>query len=258
MHKFIHSEEEIRKFVNIMSPLKSDESYFVSMSARNKYLTEEERRHYDLGRTEMFARELIKQSKRANVEIEDSYLRVLKSMQVSEGGYTSRSGITLPNKCLVVYANINPSSGIKALKMFYQEMNDALFDLRTNSEAPYTFNNLDTRLMNCYQKSKGTRTLIDIDFDIPFQGFDILEKFIKVINEKDIAHYVVKTKSGYHVLLKKEDIKFNYNILIKEAHEEAQKRFGAEHVEVMVNKNEMIPIPGTIQAGYEVHFLKGL
>jgi len=238
-----------------MSPLKPDEAYFLSLSARNKYLTDEERKTYELGRTEMFARELVKQNK-YGTPIEDIYLRVLKSMQVSEGGYTSRTGVTLPDKCLVVYANINPSSGIKALKMFYERTTEALFDMRTNSEAPSNFNNLDTQLMNCYQKCKGTRTLIDIDFDIPEEGSDILHTFLDEMYEKDVKYHVVKTKSGYHVLLERETLKFNYNLNIIKAHEEAQKRFGKEHIEVEVNKNEMIPIPGTMQAGHKVSFLE--
>jgi hypothetical protein len=79
-HNFIYDEEQIRKFVSTLSPLKKDEVYFVSMSARNKYLTDEERRTYDLGRTEMFARELIKPSNRVEGGIVETYLRVLKSM----------------------------------------------------------------------------------------------------------------------------------------------------------------------------------
>jgi len=33
-HKFIHDEDQIRKFVSLLSPLKGDEAYFVSMSAK--------------------------------------------------------------------------------------------------------------------------------------------------------------------------------------------------------------------------------
>lgn len=268
-HKFIHNENQIRKFVSILSSLKGDEAYFVSLSARNKYLTEEERRTYDLGRTEMFARKLVKRDKKKIVSMEDNFLRVLKSMQVSHGGYTSRSGITLPDKCIVVYANINPVSGIKALKEFQTKITDYLFDMRTNPEAPDNFSNLDTQLMNCYQRSRGARTLIDIDFDIPEEGKHILIEFIeelKALHEKanekleklkrrDLKYHVVKTKSGYHFLLDRSSISYNYNIPIESANKKAQDKYGKEHVEVMQNKNEMIPVPGCRQAGFDVHFV---
>jgi hypothetical protein len=254
-HKFIHDEDQIRKFVSLLSPLKGDEAYFLSLSARNKYLTEEERRVYDLGRTEMFARKLVKRDKKKIVPMEDNYLRVLKSMQVSHGGYTSRSGVTLPDKCLVVYANINPVSGLKALKEFQTKIMDSLFDMRTNSEAPDNFSNLDTQLMNCYQRSRGTRTLIDIDFDIPEDGIDILKTFTSIMRENEVKYHVIKTKSGFHVLLEKANIKFNYVDIVKNCHIEAVKRFGLDHVEVMQNNNSMVPVPGCRQADFPVHFL---
>lgn len=266
-HKFIYDEKQIRKFVNIMSPLKDDEVYFLSLSARNKYLTDEERKKYELGRTEMFARKIVKPSPRVNGDIADIYIRVLKSMQVSRGGYTSRTGVELPDKCLVVYANINPSSGMKALKYFQLEMTEALFDIHTNPEVFSKFAHLDSKLMNQFQKQKGTRTLIDIDFDIPEEGKDILVTFFKDLHKMhniaqqkvqdkiELLYYIIKTKSGYHVLLKKDRLKFNYNLAILKANNEAQFRYGKEHIEVTVNKNAMIPCPGTIAAGHKVRFI---
>ena len=50
---------EAKEFASMLAPLNMDEVYFISLSARNKYLTQEERDEYSLGRTEMFAREII-------------------------------------------------------------------------------------------------------------------------------------------------------------------------------------------------------
>ena len=55
----LYSKEELQKFINYLPQLEKDELWFCSMSARNKYLTEDERVKYDLGRSEMFAREFI-------------------------------------------------------------------------------------------------------------------------------------------------------------------------------------------------------
>ena len=268
-HKFIYDEDQIRKFVGLMSPLKDDEVYFVSMSARNKYLTEEERRHYELGRTEMFARELVKPSKRFPGTIADTYIRVLKSMQVSRGGYTSRTGVELPDKCLVVYANINPTSGYLALKAFMEEAFKALFDLRTNPEAPSFFAHLDSKLMKELQKRTGTKTLIDIDFDIPDEGKGILISFIAELTNmhdaamekleedkrKELKYHIVKTRSGFHFLLDRSSLAYNYTVPVENANKKAIEKFGEDHVEVIVNKDAMIPVPGTIQAGHKVHFI---
>jgi len=254
-HDLIWSEDEVRKFVRILSPLKQEEAYFLSVSARNKQLTEEERRYYSLGRTEMFFRRLVKNTK-TDIPLEDTYLRVLKSMCVKRGGYTSRGGIPLPDKCLMVYANLNPSSGLKALKMFENQIMDALFDFRTDPEKESAFGHLDTLLMNCYQKCRGTKTIIDIDFDIPEEGFSIVENFLYSLQEHNVIYYVIKTKGGYHVLLKNDSIGFNFHEGVQKANAVAQKQFGTDHVEVMINGNGMCVVPGTYQAGHKVKFLE--
>ena len=247
-YKIVHSVDEIKKFYDLIGELKDEEAYFLSMSARNKYLTEEEREQYELGRTEMFARKLVKQN---SFEI---FMRVVRTFEVAYGGYLSRGGKELPPKCLVLYANVNPVSGRKALQEFYNKTTQLLFDLSTSPQASAKLSGLDTELMNCYQRAKGTKSLIDIDFDVPEEGFDLVERFVATMRERGVTLEVVKTASGYHVLLRRETLKFNYPAVVSELHEEAVERFG--HAEVMINKNEMCPLPGTFQAGHKVRFLE--
>ena len=57
MHKFIHNEEELRWYHrNVLPRLGLYETYFLSLSARNKQLSKEEREYLQLGRTEMLER----------------------------------------------------------------------------------------------------------------------------------------------------------------------------------------------------------
>ncbi len=241
-YKFIYNEDELKRFFSILSPLKPDEAYFVSLSARNKYLTDEERKTIDLGRTEMFARKLIKDYSY------EAFIRTLRTYEVNDGGFTSRSNIPLPEKCIVLYANINPVSGTKALKEFYEKTTQLLFDLATDKEASKRLASLDTELMNCYQRAKGTRTLLDIDFDIP--EIDLVKDVCSDLKSHNVIYHIIKTKSGFHVLVQRDTLKYNYTEVVKKANEEAIKKYG--HAEVVVNSNEMIPIPGTIQAGHQV------
>lgn len=247
-YELIHNEREIRKFYDILGELLPEEAYFLSMSARNKYLTEDERKMYELGRTEMFARKLVK---RNSFEI---FMRTVRSFEVAYGGYLSRGNVPLPQKCLVVYANVNPVSGRKALQEFYSKTTQLLFDLSTSKEAESKLSSLDTELLNCYQRAKGTKSLIDIDFDVPKGGFDLVQRFVQQMRTAGVTTHVIETKSGYHVLLVRKDIKFNYVAVVNELHQEAVTRFG--HAEAVVNKNEMVPLPGTMQAGHAVRFLE--
>jgi len=247
-YKLVHSEDEVRKFHDLLGELLPEEAYFLSMSARNKYLTEEERRHYELGRTEMFGRKLVKQD---SFEV---FMRTVRTFEVAYGGYLSRGGVQLPEKCLVMYANINPVSGRKALQEFYSKTTQLLFDLSTSKDAERKLASLDTELLNCYQRAKGTKHLIDIDFDVPEEGFDLVERFVASMHEHEVTTHVLKTRSGYHVLLVRDTIHFNYVEVTSVLDAEAVERFG--HAEVVVNKNGMVPLAGIYQAGFPVHFIE--
>lgn len=246
MTEFIYDVEQVKLFHSLLSPLKPEEAYFLSLSARNKYLTPEERKEIDLGRTEMFARKLVKKTDFS------TFLRVLRSYEVHEDAYTSRSDIRLPSKCLVVYANINPVSGKKALKEFYEKTNQLLFDLSDNPEAYGNLAKLDTILMNCYQRARGTLSLLDIDFDVP--EIALVQEACLDFKNHGVIYHVIQTKSGYHVLIERASLHYNYTQVVKHADDEAKRLYG--HAEVVVNSNEMVPIPGTRQADALVKFVE--
>ena len=256
-HKLIYDEEQVRRFVQLLSPPKDEEVYLISISARKKYLSEEERQSLKLNRTEMFGRKLVKYSSAQQVSFEDVYLRVLHSMEVARGGYISKTGKALPDKCLVIYANINPSSGIKALKEFQKDVVELLFNL-PYSESLSPFAHLDSRLMNHYNRQRGTKNLIDIDFDIPEEGISLLKDFLNELKRGGVPSnglHVVSTRSGWHVLIDMSYLQFNYPSIVQKYHELAVEQFGTEHIEIVVNRNEMIPVPGTLQGDYEVRFV---
>jgi hypothetical protein len=250
-NKIIYDENQVIEFFNIISRtgLKDDEVYFLSASARNKYLTTEEREEYDLGRTEMFDRKVF------TAEEAWKFLGQLKKFETVKGGLYGRSGKPIPTHCLVIYANINPLSGLRAFRAFQSQMHDITFETFTNKESLKHFAKLHTHVMNAYQTSRGSIYLRDIDFDLPPEGKYLVREFCDDLNEQGVAHWVIQTRSGYHVLMNKADIAFNYPKLIGGYHEVAQSKFGVEHVEIKENKNQMVPVPGCMQAGFPVKIL---
>jgi len=116
---YIWSEEELKKFINLLPNLEEGNIYFLSLSARKKYLTEEEREFFDLGRTEMFGRRLTSK---------ENYIKTVKELDDFACNYTTRNEKIIPGKSLVFYANINPSSGLQAAEMFNNELNKLVFD----------------------------------------------------------------------------------------------------------------------------------
>lgn len=243
MHKFIHDEEQVRKFHDLLAPLKEDESYFVALGVRTKYMTKEERKAI-CAADKMMARKLVKNSDFK------TYLRVLKSFEIPEDGYTSVTNETLPANVLAIYGNVNSSSGKLAYQHFNTEVTKLLVDGKDKR-----FSGLDSVLMTAYQtKATVTRKLIDIDCDVPKEGLETVKLFVKEFKNKGAEVYVVQTRGGYHILVDKNTIKFNYNETISIYDEVVKTKFG--HAEVMYNKDGAVPIPGTIQCGFKVKFVE--
>lgn len=244
---FVHDEAELHKFFDIVLPeLTAEEVFFVSMSARNKQLTEEERLYFDLGRTEMFERKIIREKNWM------MFHRTIRKFEMSEEGLTGRSGIALPSKCLIIYFNVNPCNMVQAYRIFQDEMTENVYNLvsRRGSD-PAFFKRMDRLLMNAIQKSKGEKHYIDLDLDLNKSAGSFVREFSTAFKEKGVQYFLVNTKGGWHLLLKKETIKFNYNLLVQEWTQKAKER-GIPIVEMNPNRNGMIPLPGCYQADYPV------
>lgn len=265
MYSFIYDEYKVRDFfLSVVPPLGNSEVYFLSLSARNKYLSEPEREYYGLGRTEMFARSIVR-----HYDVE-KFIKALRRYECSYGSYLTKKGLDIPEKCIIVYMNINPSNAILAYKEFSHRMGDILIESAYNSDRGKNlpkddlskFTKLDVELMDSFQRSTGIKHYIDIDFDIEERGFYLVEEFLSVIDHYSggVAQYaVVDTKGGYHVLLKRDTIKFNYLEVVNHFNNKLSstdvKHPMGRTTEIVVNKNLMIPIPGTYQGGYPVRLM---
>lgn len=268
--KLIHNEEELKWFFdNILPRLKPTETYFLSLSARNKYLTEEEKVSLELGRTEMFAKTIVRER---NWE---RFLRTIRKLECDERGYTTKNDSPIPTKAIVCYININPSDTLKALNEFNKVINEYMFELSqiaVNKRDPENIfnrlNKVDNNLMTAYQQSTGTRHWIDFDLDVD-KNWKVYEEVVlkEWMKKKGILTYSwIDTKSGYHLLISKEDLRFNPKELvdfIKQGYcnwlfneydyEMAQEKL--DSCEIIKNDNAMIPVPGCLQGGYPVKVL---
>lgn len=255
-YEIIHDEEELKWFFeNVMPELLPHEVYFLSLSARNKYLTTDEREEVGLGRTEMFSRAIIHQRSWS------SFIRTLRRMECDSRGFTTKKDCPIPGKAIVCYFNINPTNTIKALGEFQSKMHTYTNELVSCSMsgnnvdiAVKEITRMDTHLMTCMQKSSGTRHWIDFDFDVPEEyDIDFVSKFIE---KKGISkYYWISTKSGYHLLIDKAQLKFNPKDIIDFAETAIADFLKGDKFEIIQNTNNMIPLPGTYQAGHLVRVL---
>lgn len=256
--KIISDEKELKWFFdNVMPPLKETEVYFLSLSARNKYLTEEEREFYALGRTEMFQKTLVREKDW------DRFIRTIRKFECDERGYTTKNNKPIPSKTMVCYYNINPSDSFKALASFQEvvsEYNREAISLLVSGGKRENFlnrlNKIDNNLLTAYQQATGTRHYIDFDFDLENKSESYINDMSEVLEEKGINKYFwIDTRSGYHLLVDKTQMKFNPNDIIIRGVEMVSKKNMGEVGEIIYNKNSMIPLPGTYQGGHPVTVL---
>lgn len=241
---------QVNLFIKKYLPdLSGDEVYFLSLSARNKQLTQSEREQYKLSKTEMFARTLVRSK--------EKFIPHLRRFECDEEAWLTKNGKPIPEKCIICYVNINPSSALKATQEVMTEIQKRTFDsLLSAGKTPETLaslKKLDILVMNAFQKSRGTRHYLDIDFDIPKdkESLDTFSKCIDYFADRDMRFFTVETKGGFHVVVDKTTVKFNYVELLRTMETWFWKIVN-EKIEVVQNKNEMIPVPGTLQAGFPV------
>ena len=255
--KLIHDEEEVKRFFDlVLPPLTGTECYFVSLSARNKYLSEEEREVFSLGRTEMFNKTVVRKKEW------NRFIRALRKMECDERGYTTRSNLPIPSKTLVCYININPSDTIKTMFAFQKLLQEYAVEIASIAfkngkieNLENRINKIDNNLMTCYQKSTGTKHWMDFDFDI-VKDERVIESTNEILDMKGITRFFwIDTKSGYHLLVDTNQVQCNPDDLSSEIEHALWDEHDIDAEEIIYNKNAMIPIPGTFQGDYPVRLI---
>ena len=232
---------------NILPPLQDGEVYFVSLSARNKYLTVEEREHFQLGRTEMFSRTL------CHGDWDYAMAKMFSTLTYK----TTKSGLPYPEKAMVVYVNINPSSMVSASLEFAKNVmniSSEMVKAYRNNKIPNLkqLDKADRLLMNYIQKSKATRHFLDIDVDADYTVCLALQN---ALDEYNIEYHIIKTQGGYHLLIVRNSLNGSncpLHELVRGYNTTAKEHGG----EVIFNKNAMIPMVGCLQSNHLVTLLK--
>jgi hypothetical protein len=195
----------ISDFVSHLPDLGDNELYFLSLSARNKYLNEQEREHFSLGRTEMFSRQIAMDR--------DGIALALNRMKGDLESKRTRNGREIPNRSLVVYMNIHAMSTLKAYGTFVEEMNRHQTEtihalLNGNTPNLTAFLRMQTRLMNHIQKATGSKKFVDLDIDAPqMTANDIRNVISGKLRDNGVKHLVIRSRGGYHIMVETVDLK---------------------------------------------------
>jgi hypothetical protein len=256
-YKFIHDETELRWFYDhCIYPLERDESFFISLAARNKALTEEERKYYNLGRTEMYGKCVIRH------DDWNSIIKHIRRYECNKEGYLTKNNVPYPEKCITVYWNINPSNvrqviheeQLKILELQDELVNSSLKGSKDGIDSAfYKLRKIFDTTISLYARHRGTYHWMDFDLDVDKEQLAAnIERIHDVMADKvGKGNFVmIDTKGGMHIMVRKAVIKFNPNEIIMVLQE-----IFPDNKEIIKNDNEMIPLVGTIQGGYNVTVL---
>jgi len=187
----------------------------------------------------------------------NAYGSAVLCYEAPEGAHLLLSGQPIPHSCIVIYASFDPANCDIAAAKFKKKLADVeLQALQDRNYDPYV--RLPDMLMTALQQSRSRKTLTDIDIDII--GACPTGRIRDIIRETGIvmtAVHPICTHSGMHLLI--ENDKAGYS---KETNPEtvvAALRIGLGTIakEVTVNRNGMVPLPGTMQGGFPVRMLQG-
>jgi hypothetical protein len=259
MNKIICDESQLHYFYDsIMCRFNPTEGYFFTLSARNKYLTEEEQNEYHLGRSEMMSPILLTHDDFSVL------LSRLKRYECNSEGFTTKNGKPIPQKALAIYANINPSSIVKGINKFKKDtddiLDDALYSVIKGSKPNFDkLSSVHSMFLTSFQNIYSRKLWLDIDMDVS-KDFKFWEspdwKLICDFYNLGIKdYYILDTHSGFHLLISTSKIKFDPNNIIR-ALTNIYEIKKLQKKEIIINKNSMIPCPGTYAGEYPIKFIK--
>jgi hypothetical protein len=269
VYEFLKDIDELKWFwTYAMRPLKPNEAYFISTSARNKRLSEEEREYFQVGRSEMFHKEII---------AEDDYPRFLRGIrrcETNKFAYLTRAGMPYPDNVLVLYANIAPTDAYSAMTKqidnliaIQRELVDSVLK-NSQQGIAQSYRNIrhsHTTGQSIFARSFSDSDWADIDSDIDNyetgEGREAIQS-VKAFLYDEIGRgnfIQVRTAGGFHWLVRKSKLS---NVGRKHKTDPVAaiissmaSIFGLHGIvinEIVKNRNEMIPLPGTVQYGFHV------
>jgi len=232
-YKIIQDIDRVKEFIDFLPDLKDGEKYYCTLFARKKYDT------FNILKAD-------KNQLKRFVSDKEHLLHKIKQLEVEYGAYTF-DGKPIPQETLALYITPNPRSTHKAA---LATMSDMLNKIKKGE----LINNPHSISLNNLQTESSRRYFFDIDVDVN-PGFildiDTLCSWLDTIISK---YTIVKTRGGYHILVHLDELnpqqrKTWYNQIAN---------YKSDTFNVMMNSDNLLPVPGCTQGGYTPTLIKNL
>jgi hypothetical protein len=234
-YKIITDEQELLSFIEWLPELQSNETYYCSLLARNKYCKDIKPINSDKAQLKRFTstKQLLHQK--------------IKQLECEVGAYKSKD-IDVPQEALALYINPNPRNLEKATK-------NSLVKFAQLVTQQYNGYNPHQEVLSEIQKACGRKIFFDLDIDCPQSIFinktssdiSIMKSKVDFILNEDCLTYL-STRGGYHILIELNKISPEY---VKTWYKQCMQIEGVDG-----KGDNMIPIPGTYQGGYTPFIIK--
>ena len=257
MISVIKDIDAYKHFLFSLPELEGDEVYMLILAARNKYLTPEQKQEFKLGNSCVLNRQIIKDKIKENSKV----LHYI----FDDNLYTDVHGRALPENCYALYITVNPRSVFKATQSFntlYDKYIQEYISTYDKATVFKKFSGMYQSFNSEIQNKRGTVSVSDIDFDVvdKVKGLHYVTDFLSFLAKSrnsldDNKVTIVETRGGYHLVIHlttlTNDVKRGYYNKLQELHARGQAEFG-EKFEIFQNKQDMIPVPGSMQGGFIV------
>lgn len=220
-YSLILDTDKLNEFIDWLPELKPNEQYYLTLFFRKKY--------YPIIKSDKGQLKRVTSTK-------DFIIRKIQQMECKYGSYEI-SGTSLPNEGLALYITPNPRDLELATK-------NSLITFAQKITKKYDGYNPQSEVMSEIQKSCSRKIFMDFDFDnIEFEN--IRGRIESAVNIN--ACSVIKTKGGFHLLIRMEKIEPKYN---KSWYRDIMNIDGVD-----VRGDNLLPVVGCRQGDFVPYFI---
>ena len=227
-------------------------AFLLALAARDKYCLPGED-YVMCNRTEMLAREYVE---RDDFEV---FVAKLQRLVGNDQAYLDKNRKPIPEHLKVLYVAVNPVDLVSAYCLFTKKLAERNEELLKSSNRPISAYTVNGLWVSSMQTCPTARRWFDFDLDLKKDGMKPKE-LTPMVRDcissgfPEAVFRIVVTHGGVHLLASNAGMSKAYNpqtITARLNHE-----FGSMCDEIKLNKNGLIPCPGTVQGGTLVECLK--
>ena len=181
------------------------------------------------------------------------YYRSILLCDAPEGAYTivpddknkNEEEIIIPKRTMAIYGSIQPHDGMAAMKQLVHDYIDYQYSHSPDVKfVPLSRLQRSIHISPCRNRTK----IMDLDVDSKEpRHLNMLVEFLKRMDLVSEILFVIETRGGFHVLIQKCNMGKNFPAL-----ENFFKRNDIKDWCSIASKDNVVPIPGTVQGGFNV------